>query len=435
MEKKANGKALIPLGVFVVVYLTTGIGLERQGVDMAFYQLPTPVAAVAGIMVAFLLFKGTINEKLTIFFKGCGHEDIMTMCFIFLFAGAFTTVSSAMGGVDAVVNLGMSVIPPQFVAAGVFVISAFIGVSTGTSVGTVVAVVPIALGLAEAGGLNVYFVVASAISGAMFGDNLSMISDTTIAATRTQGVEMKDKFRTNLAIALPAAVITVVLLLVFGRPETVPEVTDYSFQIVKVIPYVFVLAASLIGWNVFLVLTGGTLISGMIGVATGSFTVLEFAGKIYEGFTGMFEIFLLSMMMGGLATMVQEEGGIEWILQKVKRVIRGRKSAEAGIAAMVSLADIATANNTVAILVTGGVAKELSESYDVDPKRTASLLDVFSCALQGILPYGAQVLFACALMDNISSPFQVISFCWYQYIVAAVAVLSILIGGKGRTGK
>ena len=171
MEKKANGKALIPLGVFVVVYLTTGIVLEIQGVDMAFYQLPTPVAAVAGIIVAFLLFKGTINEKLTIFFKGCGHEDIMTMCFIFLFAGAFTTVSSAMGGVDAVVNLGMSVIPPQFVAAGVFVISAFIGVSTGTSVGTVVAVVPIALGLAEAGGLNVYFVVASAISGAMFGDN------------------------------------------------------------------------------------------------------------------------------------------------------------------------------------------------------------------------------------------------------------------------
>ena len=246
---------------------------------------------------------------------------------------------------------------------------------------------------------------------------------------------MKDKFQTNLAIALPAAVITVLLLLVFGRPETVLEVTDYSFQIVKVIPYVFVLAASLIGWNVFLVLTGGTLISGMIGVATGSFTMLEFAGKIYEGFTGMFEIFLLSMMMGGLATMVQEEGGIEWILQKVKRVIRGRKSAEAGIAAMVSLADIATANNTVAILVTGGVARELSESYDVDPKRTASLLDVFSCALQGILPYGAQVLFACALMDNISSPFQVIAFCWYQYIVAAVAVLSILIGGKGRTGK
>ncbi|MCF2681166.1 Na+/H+ antiporter NhaC family protein [Faecalicatena contorta] len=430
MEKKVSGKALLPFGVFVGVYLITGIVLNMKGVEMAFYQLPTNVAAIIGVIFAFVFFKGTMDEKLQTFLKGCGHTDVMTMCFIFLFAGAFTTVSSEMGGVDAVVNLGMSVLPPQFVAAGVFVISGFIGISTGTSVGTVVAVTPIAIGLAQAGGLNEYLVVAATICGAMFGDNLSMISDTTIAATRTQGVEMKDKFRTNFSIVLPAAIITVILLLIFGRPDVVPEAAEYSFDFIKVLPYAFVLAASLFGVNVFIVLTGGIIFSGVIGIAMGSFTALEFANHIYTGFTGMFEIFLLSMLMGGLATLVQEEGGIEWVLQKVKKIIKNRHTAEAGIAAMVSVADIATANNTVSILVTGNVAKELSEEYGVDPKRTASLLDIFACVFQGILPYSAQILFACALMENLNSPFQVISFCWYQYIVAVIAVASIFFAGK-----
>ncbi len=433
MEKKASGKALLPLGVFVGVYLAVGIVLQMQGVEMAFYQLPAPVAALIGVIAAFILFKGSIDEKLSTFLKGCGNEDIMIMCFVFLFAGAFTTVSSDMGGVDAVVNLGMTVIPPQFVAAGIFVISGLIGLATGTSVGTVVAVVPIGLGLAEAGGLNPYLVVASVISGSMFGDNLSMISDTTIAATRSQNVDMKAKFQANFMIAVPAALITVVLLLIFGRPEVVPEVQSYSFDIIKVIPYVFVLVASLIGWNVFLVLAGGVFLSIGIGVATGSFTFLGAAGSVYNGFSGMFEIFLLSMIMGGLATMVQEEGGIEWILQKVKKLIKGRKSAEVGIATMASLADVATANNTVSILICGQVAKELSESYDVDPKRTASLLDIFACVFQGIIPYGAQILMGCALIENLNSPFQVISLCWYQYIVVIVAIISIYVGfGKKK---
>ncbi len=432
MEKKANGLALIPFAVFVGVYLAVGIVLQMQGVDMAFYQLPAPIAALLGVIVAFIMFKGTIDEKMVRFLRGCGNEDIMIMCFVFLFAGAFTTVSSAMGGVDAVVNLGMTVIPPQFVAAGIFVISGLIGLATGTSVGTVVAVTPIGIGLAEAGGLNPYLVVAAVICGSMFGDNLSMISDTTIAATRSQGVEMKDKFRANFAIAIPAALITVVLLLVFGRPEVVPEVESYSFEIIKILPYVFVLVASLIGWNVFLVLTGGVVLSIVIGVATGSFTLLAAAGSVYEGFTGMFEIFLLSMIMGGLAAMVQEEGGIEWILVKVKGLIKGRKSAEVGIATMASLADVATANNTVSIIICGQVAKELSETYDVDPKRTASLLDIFACVFQGIIPYGAQVLMATALIEGLSSPFQVISLCWYQYIVVIVAIVSIFFAGKGK---
>jgi len=435
MEKKVSGKALLPFGVFVGVYLITGIVLNAKGVEMAFYQLPAPVAAMLGVIVAFVLFKGSINEKMEVFLRGCGHVDVMTMCFIYLFAGAFTTVSSEMGGVDAVVNLGMSVIPPQFVAAGVFVISGFIGLATGTSVGTVVAVTPIAIGLAEAGGLNVYLVVAATICGAMFGDNLSVISDTTIAATRTQGVEMRDKFRANFAIALPAAVITIVVLLIWGRPEVVPEAAEYSFNFVKVLPYLFVLIASLVGLNVFLVLTGGIVFSGVIGIVFGSFSVLEFANHVYTGFTGMFEIFLLSMLMGGLATMVQEEGGIEWVLQKVKKVIKNKNTAELGIVTMASLADIATANNTVSILITGNVAKEISEEYGVEPKRTASLLDLFSCVFQGVLPYSAQILFACALLTDLNSPFQVISLCWYQLIVAVIAVISIFTAGKLRKSK
>ncbi len=432
MGKKGNGKALIPFGIFVVVYLVTGIVLEIQGVEMAFYQLPTPVAAVVGAISAFVLFKGKINDKLDVFLKGCGQTDVMIMCFIFLFAGAFTSVSSAMGGVDAVVNLGMSVIPSQFIAAGVFVISGFIGLATGTSVGTVTAVVPIALGLAEASGVNTFLMVGATISGSMLGDNLSMISDTTIAATRTQGVEMKDKFKANFRIVIPAAIITIVLLLVFGRPDVPPEAVEYSFSVIKTIPYLFVLVASLVGLNVFVVLVGGILLSGVIGIGMGAFTVLEWTNHIYSGFTGMFEIFLLSMLMGGIAYMVQQEGGIEWVLQKIRKVIKDRKSAEIGIAAMASLADIATANNTVAILITGPVAKELSEEYDVDPKRTASILDIFSCIFQGIIPYGAQILFACALIENLDSPFQVISFCWYQYIVAIVAMASIFVVGKRK---
>jgi len=405
-QKKANGLALIPFAVFVGVYLTTGITLNAMGVEMAFYQLPTPIASFIGIIVAFAMFKGKFDDKLSVFLHGCGEENIMIMCMVFLFAGAFTSVSSAMGGVDSVVNLGMTFIPPQFIAAGVFVISAFISISTGTSVGTVTAVTPIALGLAQAGGLNQFLVVGATIGGSMFGDNLSMISDTTIAATRTQDVEMKDKFRANFKIALPAALVTFVLLLIFGRPETLPAVQEYSYNIIKVLPYIFVLVASLLGVNVFAVLTGGILFSGAIGLATGSFSALELANNVYNGFSGMFEIFLLSMITGGLAKMVEKEGGLEWLLQKISKVIKNRQTAELGIAVMT-------------------IAKDISKEYGVDPKRTASLLDIFACAFQGILPYGAQILFACALMENLNSPFQVITQCWYQFILMAFAILSI----------
>jgi Na+/H+ antiporter NhaC len=426
-KRKPNGYALIPFGIFVGVYLATGIILNAMGVEQAFYQLPTPIAAFVGIVVAFIMFRGTMDEKLKIFTSGCGDENIITMCMIYLFAGAFTEVSKAMGGIDAAVNMGMSVVPPQFLAAGTFLISCFIAMACGTSVGTIVAVTPITIGLAEAGGLNVYLVVGATVSGAMFGDNLSMISDTTIAATRTQGCEMKDKFRANFKIALPAAIITLILLIIFGRPETTPVMQDYPINFIKVIPYLFVLISALAGVNVFIVLAGGIVISGAIGIAYGSFSLLGFANDIYTGFSGMFEIFLLSMVTGGLGAMVTEEGGLDWIMMKVRKIIRGRRSAEAGISVMVALTDFATANNTVAIIVSSPVARDISREFGVDPKRSASLLDIFSCVVQGIIPYGAQLLYACALLEDIGSPFQVIKYCWYPFLLMISAFLSIII--------
>lgn len=426
-NKKVSLLALFPFLVFIGVYLITGIVLNANGVEMAFYQLPSPVAAIIGIISAFIIFKGSIDEKFNSLIKGCGNENIIIMCIIFLLAGAFSTVSKSMGGVDSVVNLGMSIIPAQYISVGIFVISSFIAISTGTSVGTVVAVAPIAVGFAQVAGLSEALVIGATIGGGMFGDNLSIISDTTIAATRTQGVEMKDKFKANFLIALPAAIVTILLLLAFGGPDFVPTVKSYEYDVIKVVPYMFVLVAALLGVNVFVVLTGGIVLSGIIGIAGGSFTTLVFSQQIFEGFKGMLDIFLLSMLMGGLAYMVEKEGGINWILNKIKKVIKGKKTAELGISAMISITDMATANNTVAILINGPIAKEISEEYGIEPKRAASLLDIFSCVFQGIIPYGAQVLFACASIKGLNSPFDVVYFCWYQGVLAIFALISIYI--------
>lgn len=430
MENKAikpSGKALIPFLVFIVIYLGTGIYLNAQGVELAFYQLPAPVAAFAGIIVAFFMYKGTINEKFTNFVQGCGQEDIIIMCCIYLLAGAFATVSKSMGGVDSTVNLGLTYIPAQFITAGLFVIAAFISISTGTSVGSIVALGPIAVGLADKGGLGLALTIAAVVGGAMFGDNLSVISDTTIAATRTQGCEMRDKFKVNLFIALPAALVTIVLLLIFGRPETVVAMQSYDFNVIKVLPYLFVLVLSLAGINVFVVLTGGIVLSGAIGLAYGDLTLMTFSQNVYSGFSGMFEIFLLSIFIGGLAHMFAKEGGLDFILTKIKAKIHNRKSAELGIAAMVALTDAATANNTVAIIIDGSVARELAEEFKVDPRRSASLLDTFSCVMQGFIPYGAQLLIAASFTNGALSAMNIIPLLWYQQLLVISAIASIYI--------
>lgn len=426
MEKtKGSFIGLIPFVVFVGIYLGSGILLNAAGVEMAFYQLPAPVAAMAGIMCAFFIFKGSIKEKFETFVEGCGHSDIVVMCIIYLLAGAFGGVSSAMGGVDSVVNAGLTFIPPQFIPAGMFIIGAFIATATGTSVGSIVALGPVAVGLAEKGGLSLPITLAAVMGGAMFGDNLSVISDTTIAATRTQGVEMKDKFKANIKLAAPAALITILLLLIMGRPETIAEAETYSYSLVKILPYLMVLILAVAGMNVFAVLTGGIVLSGIIGMIYGDFTLLGFTGEVYSGFGKMQEIFLLSFLTGGLAQMVTKAGGIQWLLDMVEKRVKGKRSAQVGVAALVSLTDAAVANNTVAIIINGSLAKNLGEKYGVDGKRNAALLDIFSCIVQGIIPYGAQMLILLSFTSGAVTPFQVIPLLWYQQLLGVFALISI----------
>ncbi len=424
---KPSGKALIPFAVFIFLYLGVGIILEFSGTEMAFYQLPAPVAIIVGVVVAFIIFKGSIEEKFSQFAKGCGNENILIMCFIYLFAGAFATVAKSMGGVDSTVNLGLSFIPAQYITAGLFIISAFISVATGTSMGTISTVAPIAIATAEKAGLNMTLIVAAIIGGAMFGDNLSVISDTTIAATRTQNCELKDKFKVNFYIALPAAVLTFVLLIVFGKPETIVPIQKLDYNLVKVIPYILVLGLAISGFNVFLTLGVGTVVAGIVGMAYGDLTPLTFAQNIYAGFTGMNEIFLLSMFTGGLAHMVTQHGGLQWILEKIQSVAKSEKSAQIGISAIAAATDMAVANNTVAIIITGPIAKELSRKYKVDPRKSASLLDIWTCIFQGFIPYGAQILLAGSLTAGAVSPLELFPFLWYQQLLAVFTLISMFI--------
>lgn len=424
---KPSGKALIPFAVFIFLYLGVGIILEASGTEMAFYQLPAPVAIIVGVIVAFIIFKGSIEEKFSQFAKGCGNENILIMCFIYLFAGAFATVAKSMGGVDSTVNLGLSLIPAQYITAGMFVISAFISVATGTSMGTISTVAPIAIATAEKAGLNMTLIVAAIIGGAMFGDNLSVISDTTIAATRTQNCELKDKFKVNFYIALPAAVLTFVLLIIFGKPETIVPIKKLDYNLVKVIPYILVLGLAISGFNVFLTLGVGIVVAGIVGISYGDLTPLTFAQNIYAGFTGMNEIFLLSMFTGGLAHMVTQHGGLQWILEKIQSVVKNEKTAQIGISAIAAAADMAVANNTVAIIITGPIAKELSRKYKVDPRKSASLLDIWTCIFQGFIPYGAQILLAGSLTAGAVSPLALFPFLWYQQLLAVFTLISMFI--------
>ena len=430
LNKKGRGTALIPFLVFVVIYLGAGIILQSQGVEMAFYQFPSVTAMFIAVLVAFAMTKGTVNERFRIFAKGAANEDVLTMLIIYLLAGAFSSVAAAMGGRDATVNLGLSLVPVHFLTAGVFIISAFMGTATGTSMGTINAIVPIAVGLADKGGLSVPMMVGACVGGAMFGDNLSMISDTTIAATRSQGCEMRDKFRVNFYIALPAAIITIIILLIVGRPEVVPTMKALEYSIIKVVPYLLVLILALVGMNVFLVLTIGIFAAGIIGMATGSLDIFGFAQNIWSGFTGMNEVFFLTLFCGGMSQLVIHNGGITWLIYMLRKMMKGNKSAQVGIAALVSLADCATANNTVAIVLTGSMAKDISREYQVDPRRTASLLDVFSCVFQGIIPYGAQLLSAATLTTACGiamNPTEIIPNLWYCWVLAAVGILSVFV--------
>ena len=430
LHRKGNGWALLPFLIFIVIYLGAGLVLQAQGVDMAFYQFPSVTAMFIAVIAAFCMGRETLNEKFAIFARGAANENVLTMLMIYILAGAFSTVARDMGGVEATVNLGLSIIPVQLLIAGMFVIAAFLGTATGTSVGTITALVPIAVGLASESGLSVPMMLGACAGGAMFGDNLSMISDTTIAATRTQGVALKDKFRVNFYIALPAALITLVILLFVGR-GTAAVMEPRTFALMKVVPYVLVLALAIAGVNVFLTLTLGIFSAGLIGMLCGDLTVFTFAQAIWNGFTGMSEVFFLALFCGGISELIAHNGGIVWLIEKLRKMMHGSKSAQVGMAVLVSLADFATANNTVAIILCGGVARDMSREFKVDPRRTASLLDVFSCVFQGIIPYGAQLLMAASLTTTtyqiVISPVEIVPYLWYCWILAAFGLLSIFV--------
>ncbi|MEZ9260196.1 Na+/H+ antiporter NhaC family protein [Vibrio splendidus] len=431
--------ALIPLIVFLSLFIGVGTYLSLQGVDFAFYQLPAPIAALPAVMLALLLSKDKLNRAIEQFLGGVGHKDIIAMCMIYLLAGAFAAVAKASGGVDATVNLGLSAIPTSMILPGIFLISAFIATAMGTSMGTIAAVAPVALGIADSAGMSIPLTAGVVLSGAMFGDNLSIISDTTIAATRSQGCEMRDKFKENIRIALPAALIAIVI---FAFNSTATQVSETGpIEWLKVLPYITILILAVSGMNVFVVLTIGILLAG--GVSLGSvenYGMTDYAQDIYAGFGNMQEIFLLSMLIGGLSELMRRQGGLAFLTNLVSGVIRAfgsshskqanGRASELGIAGLVSMVNLCTANNTVAIIVSGSVARQLAEENNVSPRRSASLLDIFSCVIQGVLPYGAQVLLLGSVFNL--SPLDIVANSYYCFALAIVAVVAVFIKHPAR---
>ncbi len=418
-SEKGSAAALLPIGVFLVIFLGFGI------ITGDFYAMPAIVAFLIALAVAMVQNRGvSFDKKIEIMAKGVGDSNIVTMCLIFLCAGAFSGSVTAAGGVESTVNLGLSVLPASFAVPGLFVIACFISLSMGTSMGTIAALAPIAMGISQKADIPMAVCIGAVMCGAMFGDNLSMISDTTIAAVKTQGCNMKDKFRENFFIVLPAAVITIAIffLLTVGGQGAVEG--DLSYNIFKVIPYILVLVGALVGLNVFIVLIGGTVVSVVVGLATGTILPTEIFTAIGGGVTGMYDITVISVIVACILGLVRENGGIRFILYKIKSKIKTSRGAEFGIAGLSLLIDCCTANNTVAIVMAGPIAKDIAEEYGVSSRRSASLLDIFSSVGQGIIPYGAQLLSAATL--TALTPFDIIPFLFYPMLMAISAVCFIL---------
>ena len=421
MEKENKGRAiaLLPIGVFLIIFLGAGIVFQD------FYAMPAIVAFLIALFVAFLQNKElSFNKKIEVIAKGVGEENIITMSLIFLCAGGFSGAVTAAGGVDSTVNLGLSLIPAHFAVAGLFLIGCFISVSMGTSMGTIAALAPIAVGISEKTGFALSICIGAVVCGAMFGDNLSMISDTTIAAVKTQGCEMKDKFKANFFIVLPAAIITVLIFWFATRNMNFHLEENLSYSLWEVLPYMVVLIGALIGINVFVVLISGIVISLIVGVSMGHIALSEMFQVVGNGVTSMYDITVISIIVACIVSLVKEHGGIQFILNLIKSKINGRRGAEFGIALLALFVDVCTANNTVAIVMTGPIAKEISEEFDVDPRRSASLLDMFTSVGQGIIPYGAQLLSAATLTGL--TPLQIIPNLYYPLLMGVCGVLAII---------
>ena len=410
--------ALSPLGVFIVMYLVTSI------IAGDFYKVPITVGFLVASIYAVIISGGLpLRKRIDIYSKGAGTSQMMLMIWIFILAGAFAHSAKVMGSIDATVNLALTLLPGEMLLAGLFLAACFISLSVGTSVGTIVALTPIAAGVATQTGTSVALMTAVVVGGSLFGDNLSFISDTTIVATSTQGCRLSDKFRVNSFIVIPAAVIILCVYIFMGQgissPQSVGEVS-----IVKVIPYMVVLLTAIFGMNVMAVLTLGIVLTGAIGIADGSYDVFGWFHAMGDGIIGMGELIIITMMAGGLLEIIRHNGGIDFLLERLTRHVNTKRSAELSIAALVSLVNLCTANNTVAIITVGGLAKHIGDRYGVDSRKAASILDTFSCVMQGLIPYGAQLLMAAGLAAL--NPVSIIPYLYYPMAVGVAALFSIV---------
>lgn len=425
---KPNAKALIPIAVFLILYLGNGIYFEyishEQG-QMGFYVVSVCLAFSVALIVAFLQNrKLKFDEKIHICANGIGDDNIVIMLFIFILAGSFSGIASEAGGAYSTANFLLSIIPGRFAVPGLFVIACLISMAMGTSVGTISVIAPIAVAVSRNGSLSLPLCVGVVVGGAMFGDNLSFISDTTIAATKTQGVEMKDKFRTNIKIALPSALITLVILIIYAAVNNSVSVGEFDYNIWQALPYFIVLVLSVVGINVFVVLLTGIVLFIITGIFTGSITYATGLSSMGEGISGMFETMIVTILVASVAALIKENGGFEAILDFIRKKADSKKGGMFGIACLTAFMDIATANNTVAIVIAAPIAKDISNEYKVDPKETASLLDTCSCIMQGVIPYGAQLLIAAGIASLPSM--DLIPFLIYPFILAVFVIVHIL---------
>jgi Na+/H+ antiporter NhaC len=419
ISNKRGFFALSPLMLFIVLYLVTSI------IAGDFYKVPITVAFMIASIYAVAITGGyTMSKRIEAFSRGAGTHNMMLMLWIFVLAGAFANSAKMMGSIDATVNLTLSVMPGNMLLAGLFLAACFISLSIGTSVGTIVALVPIAAGIASSTDVNIAMMVAIIVGGSFFGDNLSFISDTTVVATSSQGCKMSDKFRVNLFIVLPAAALILLVYVFMGAdiksPTNIPEV-----EFVKVIPYLVVLVCAIFGMNVMAVLTLGLFLTGIIGMLNGTYDIYGWFGSMGDGILGMSELIIITMMAGGLLECIRENGGIDFIIQKMTSHIHGKRGAEMSIGLLVSLVNVCTANNTVAIITVGNIAKQIGDRYGVDNRKCASILDTFSCCIQGVIPYGAQILMAAGLAQI--NPVSIIPFLYYPLAIGVSSILSIML--------
>ena len=419
-NERGNGAALLPIGVFLVIFLGSGI------ITGDFYAMPAIVAFLIALMIAFLQNRGlSFEEKISVISKGVGDENIITMSLIFLSAGAFSGAVTAAGGVESTVNLGLSILPAKVAVVGLFVIGCFISVSMGTSMGTIAALAPIAVGISEKTGFSLAVCIGAVVCGAMFGDNLSMISDTTISAAEGCGSEMKDKFKMNFFIALPAAIVAMILYSVVGGTGS-GAIKAGSYNIIEVLPYLIVLGAALMGINVAVVLFVGILSAGIIGLCVGSCGFFDWIQAIGNGMSDMFSISMVAILVSGIIGIVREYGGVEWLVGAISGKIKNRRGAEYGIGLMSGILSAAMVNNTIAIIVTCPIAKEIGEKYKIAPKRLASLVDIFACAFISLMPHDGGMLMITALADV--SPLNVLKYSFYMFGLIIATCVTIQFG-------